>query len=221
MVRQRPTSILIIAILHLIGGGIGILGSCYSVVVLAASGTSAASAPAIQPAPSAPPGRPATPAPPSASQIMKYYEEHVPGYKVFTYAGMAVSLILDLMLLASGIGLLLMHPWARLLSLIYAPLSILFHLLSFAYQLAFVMPAMHDLFAQSSAFGPMGSVMAVATDIGFVLSLLVIIYPIVVVILLLRRSTVAAFRGEVPRQPDEGSPDEPDRWDTRDDAFTS
>jgi hypothetical protein len=220
MVRQRPTSILIIAILHFVGGGIGLFVSCYSVVIMAASAV-VSSTPAVTPSPPGPAGRPTTPAPPSASQIMKYYEEHVPGYKAFTFAALAASSILDLMLLASGIGLLRMQPWARMLSLVYAPLSILFHLLSFAYQLAFVMPATHDLFSQMSAFGPMGSVMAVATDISFVLGLLVVIYPIVVLIILLRRSTVAAFRGETPRQSDEEFPDDPYRPDRRDDAWTS
>ena len=221
MVRQRPTSILVLAILHLVAGGIGIFGSCYSVVMLAASGASSSSTPAVTVSPTGPQGRPAAPAPPSASQILKYYEEHVPGYKAFTFAGLAVSTVLDLMLLTSGIGLLLMQPWARILSLIYAPLSILFHVLSFTYQLAFLMPATHDLFEGMSALGPIGPVMAAVTDIGFIFGLLVVIYPIVVLFILLRRSTVAAFRGEAPRQPDEEFPDDPYSPDARDDAFTS
>jgi hypothetical protein len=139
---------------------------------------------------------------------MKYYEENVPGYKFFTFTALAVGLLLDLMLLASGIGLLLMHPWARALSLIYAPLSILFHVVSFAYQLIFVMPATQDFFARIPAVGPMGSLVAIITDIGLIVGFLVVIYPIVVLILLLRSSTAAAFRGETPSKMDDESPDD-------------
>lgn len=152
---------------------------------------------------------------------MKYYEEHIPGYKAFTFTALAVDLVLDVMLLASGIGLLLMHPWARVLSLIYAPLSILFHVISFTYQLIFVMPATHDLFARMSGVGPMGSLLAGITDISLIIAFLVVIYPIIVFILLLRRSTAAAFRGETPPKMDDGFPDEPSPPDAQSDDFTN
>jgi hypothetical protein len=221
MVRQWPTSILILAILHLVAGGFGIFGSCYSVVIMATACSASSPATVVTPAPTNQPGRPSTSAPPSASQIMKYYEEHIPGYKAFTFTALAVDLVLDLMLLASGIGLLLMHPWARVLSLIYAPLSILFHVISFAYQLIFVMPATHDIFAQMSSVGPMGSLLAAITDISLIVSSLVIIYPIVVLILLLRPSTVSAFRGEAPSKTDEGIPDDSYPPDSRGDDYTN
>jgi hypothetical protein len=203
MTRYRPTAILVIAILHILGGGIGLFGSCYSIVIMGAAGMSSTSAPA--PPLSAPPLPPSNatssrtpPAIPNTSQIMKYYEDHVPGYKLFTFAGLGVSFVLAVMLLASGIGLLKMQPWARRLSLAYAPLSILFHIISFVYQLILLMPVTHDLFAQISGPIPMGAILEVATNIGFVVGFLVIAYPIVVLVVMLRRSTVTAFRDEVP-----------------------
>ncbi len=221
MVRQRPTSILILAILHLVAGGFGIFGSCYSVVIMATANSASSSATVVTPAPANPAGRPSPTAPPSASQIMKYYQEHIPAYKAFTFSALAVDLVLDLMLLASGIGLLLMHPWARVLSLIYAPLSILFHVVSFAYQLIFVIPATHDLFAHMTGSGPMGTLLAAITDISLIVGFLVVIYPIVVLILLLRPSAVAAFRDEAPAKMSDGIPEEVYPPDSRSDDYTN
>ncbi len=184
MARHRPTAILVIAILHIIGASIGILSSCYSVAMMGvAQASSTAPSPAFTPPPGAPQGQPT---PPNAAQILKYYEEHVPGYTAFTFGSLAVSFLLDVMLLASGIGLLKMQPWARLLSLIYAPLSILFHILSFGYQLIVVLPASHDLFAQMAGLGPMGTIMEAAATIGAVVSFLIVVYPIVVLVIMLR-----------------------------------
>ena len=45
---------------------------------------------------------------------MEYMSDHVPAYRAFTFGSLAVDFGLDLMLVAAGIGLLKMQPWAAL-----------------------------------------------------------------------------------------------------------
>jgi hypothetical protein len=210
MVRERPTGILVLAILHIVGGAFGLFGSCYAIALMAAATTSPATTPSTFATPQGGAGAPkGPPAPPSASEIMKYYEDHVPGYKAFTFAALAASTVLDVMLITGGIGLLRMQPWARMLSIVYAPLSILFHIVSFVYQLVYVVPATHELFSKHTNLGPMAPIMEASATIGAFLGQVVMIYPIVVLVMMLRRKTVAAFRGEAPPRTEESFEDDP------------
>ena len=134
---------------------------------------------------------------------MQYMNTNVPGYLAFTIANLALSFLLDLMLISGGIGLLKMQPWARWLSLVYAPISILMHVASFIYQLVWVIPATKALSAKTAAAMPgFGSIMTLSSGIAAFVALLIVIYPIAVLIVLLLPSTAAAFRGEVPVQED-------------------
>lgn len=199
MRRQPTTAILVIAILHLVGGSIGLLGSlCGCGGLLMADSLSS-----IMSTPPTLPARPGQsqpiPAPPGAKEVMQYMKENVPGYLPFTIASICLSFLLDLMLISGGIGLLKMQPWARWLSLAYAPISILMHVGSFIYQLVWVMPVTQALYAKTAAAMPgFGSLMTFSTGIGVVAALLIVMYPIAVLIVLLLPSTAAAFRGEAP-----------------------
>lgn len=151
---------------------------------------------------------------------MKQMSERVPGYRAFTIGSLAFDLLLDVMLISAGIGLLKMQLWARSLSLVYAPLSILFHIGSFVYQIVWVIPALTAIYAQAmqgmTALPGFASIMKFSTGAGAVVTLLVLIYPIAVIIILLLPSTTAAFRGEVPVRgddlPDEEESEE-DHWE--------
>jgi hypothetical protein len=111
------------------------------------------------------------------------------------------------------------------LSLVYAPISILNRLVAFIYQLVLVMPATEKLYAQNPVLANMSSLMSISTGVGLFVSLLFIIYPLVVVIILLMPSTAAAFRGEAPTQPEDlgeedSYPEDPWREPPRSDAIT-
>ncbi len=134
---------------------------------------------------------------------MKYMNDHIPSYLGVTIGTLIVSFLLDIMLLTAGIGLLGVKPWARRLSLVYAPLSILYHLANFLYSLLLVMPATDKMYAQYPALAGMSSIMTAASGIGVFLTLLLIVYPITVLVILLLPSTAAAFRGEVPVDADD------------------
>jgi hypothetical protein len=210
MLRRRPTTILVIAILHLVGGSIGLFGSCYSLTILGAAQVTTAT-------PATPKGQ-ATP--PSTSEVMKYCATHVPGYWVFQVGSLTASMVLDIMLLTAGIGLLKMQPWARTLSVVYAPLSILFHVVSFIYQVVFLAPAMLEAYQQYPSMAAFSSIMGFALYAGLFASLLVTLYPIVVLVIMFRRSTIAAFRGEAASdEPTEPYGDDSWRDPPRSEAF--
>lgn len=200
MRRQPTTAILVIAILHLVGGGLGLLGSlcgCGGFLMADSFSSITPGTPTLQTRPGQ------LPPPPNPKEVMQYLNDNVPGYFTFTIASMALSFLLDIMLLSGGIGLLKMQSWARWLSLaVYAPLSILFHVASFVYTLVWVMPATQALYAKFTAAMGLSSFMTLSTGIGAFGALLVVIYPIAVLIVLLLPSTTAAFRGEIPVRDD-------------------
>jgi hypothetical protein len=210
MRRQRTTPILVIAILHLVGGGLGLIGSlCGCGGLLMGSALSSVAQPTFPTRPGQ--ARPPQP-PPDTREVMKYLQDHVPGYLAFTIVTLALSFLLDMMLISGGIGLLNMQPWARWLSLIYAPISIVYRIVSTVYQLVWVMPATKALYAGSMGGSGFSSIVDISSGIGVFFSLLVILYPIAVLIILLLPSTAAAFRGELPIRKDELDDDEDDRW---------
>ncbi|MHB1422959.1 MAG: hypothetical protein ACYC3I_07155 [Gemmataceae bacterium] len=201
MRRQLTTPILVLAILHLVGGGLGFLGSiCTCGGLFVVNSLSSFTPPTMAARPGQPPP---PPMPPGPDEVMKYMNEHVPGYRAFTIGALAVDFLMDLMLLAAGIGLLKMQPWARWLSLVYAPISILVHVSSFVYQIIWAMPATNALYSKVAMPGGLSSIMTVSTGIGVFLNLLIIIYPIAVLIILLLPSTAAAFRGAIPVREDD------------------
>ena len=137
-------------------------------------------------------------------------DDHVPGYRAFTIVGLGLSFLLDIMLISGGIGLLSVQPWARWLSLVYAPISILVRIVSFVFQMVWVMPATKALYAKSMAASGFASMATVTSGIGLFVSLLIIIYPITVLVILLLPSTAAAFRGEIPVRAEEAGAEEMD-----------
>lgn len=213
MHRQPTTAILIIAILHLVGGGIDLVGTLcgFGSLILTNSLGSVMPAPPSLPAR---PGQPPPPMPPNAFDIMKQLNDAIPGYRAFTIVSLALNFLIDMLLISSGIGLLKMQPWARWLSLVYASISILFHLGTFVYQLIWVLPATKSLFANTSMPAGFSSLVTVSSGIGVVVNLLYAIYPVAVIVVLLLPSTAAAFRGETPvpqedwrdKEEDEGDP---------------
>jgi hypothetical protein len=195
--RQRTTPILVLAILHLVGGGLGLFVSLCSCGGLVMSNTLSSVVPTV-------PQRPGQPSPPpSVNDVMKYYNEHIPGYRAFIFIGLALSFLLDILLLTGGIGLLNMQPWARWLSLVYAPISIVVRIVSFIYQIVWVMPATEALYAQNPALKGMSSFVTITGGVGSFLSLLFVLYPLTVLVILLLPSTTAAFRGEIPAREDD------------------
>jgi hypothetical protein len=199
MRRYRPTSVLILAILHLVGGGLGLLFGLIGLVMQAVTMNNAAAVAA--PAPSA------VTAQNFGVALTRYAETNVPGYNAVQFGGTAFGLLLDVLLLAAGMGLLYMQPWARVTSLVYAVLSILYHLLTLVYSLAFILPVTNEFIDKVSGnpgMGPMATGARFGAVAGMLAAFAFILYPIIVLVVLLLPRVAAAFRGAGrPEAPDE------------------
>jgi hypothetical protein len=121
------------------------------------------------------------------------------------YAGwLKISLILGLFaslaLIAAGIGLLRVKPWARVLSLAYAVYAILSGITGIAITLGFLLPPMFQNAAHAE--GPEGAQKigaAIGAAIGGSVGGCVgTFYPIALLIILTRPSVMAAFRRPPP-----------------------
>jgi hypothetical protein len=202
MIRKRPTAVLVLAILHLVGGGLGLVCTVCTGGMQLAGGNQMFAGPAG--------GANQSPQVKSQQEFQKRLEKHVetelPHQKAVTYANLGLDLVLDVMLISAGIGLLSVQPWARVVSLVYAALSILAKVIGLV-NLAFTWPVMSAFIEQEGRRDPnlqMMTSMMPAIMVGTaVVTVLFLIYPIVVLVILLRPSIAAAFRGEYPPTPAE------------------
>jgi hypothetical protein len=197
MARYRPTAVLVLAILHFVGGGLGLVGDLVGIAMQAMSANQAGAAPG--------PNQPVT-AQNFGAGLNRYVEEKVPSYQALTFAQLAFGLVLDVVLLVGGVGLLNMRPYGRTVSLGYAVLSILARLFGIVYGLAVVLPVTNEYLDKVVQQNPGMSAVVTGGRVGGVIGLLVgavfILYPIAVLIVLLRPRVAAAFRDGAP-------PDEP------------
>jgi hypothetical protein len=212
MAWKHPSSILVIAILHLIGGGIGLLfGLCGLGMQAATHGNPAA---AFQ---FTPPNPQQQKQQQKQQQFQKDLQAHmdqeIPYNHVVTYGNMGANLLLDVMLVTAGVGLLYLKSWARTLSLLYAGLSLLEKVGAIAYA-AITFPAMASFMERQAQGDPnlamMGSFAKFGMVFAIIVNLLLAIYPIVVLIVLTRPSVKAAFAGQ--GAPEVG-PEAEERWD--------
>ncbi len=191
VVKQRPASVIVLAVLHLVGGTLGLIGDLCGLVGQAAGPQALMVGPSNE-----------------IQDMQKRLLQHLeaaPGYRAVTWGGLVVSLALDVMLLTAGVGLLNMKPWARTVSLVYAPISILNRLVVIVWTLAVVLPATAEFFEKLAGKDPIMKAAAaggkIGGVIGVIVSALVMIYPIVVLVILNLGSVKAAFQGgkAVPR----------------------
>jgi len=203
MQPKRPTSVTVIAILHFVFGGLGLLMDTCTGAMLAAGGTGMF-------ARAGQAGRPQE----LLQDMTRYVEENTPAAQAAQYGELAVDLVISILMIISGVGLLQMRSWGRALSIVYAVLSILLKLVIAVYAVAFRIPAVNEFISQHPNLKPdealvlsYGKLGAVA---GPIFDVLFMIYPIVVLVIMLRPSIAAAFRGEPTGLPvEEDYRDEP------------
>jgi hypothetical protein len=204
--RRRPPAVLVLAILHLVGGGFDLLGAVCGGIGMAMQNSGAFTA-----------RGPGAAGGPDMAEMQRKMNA-LPGYQAVQLGELGATLVLGVMLLAAGIGLLNMQPWARTLSLTYAPLAIATRLGSFVYALLVVIPGLEEIFRGMAAQARPGAgademmgFVKMGGTVGAVVQLLFIAYPIVVLVVLTRAHVVAAFRGEEPsRRMD--LPDDDEGW---------
>src|SRR4051794_11643492 len=115
--RNRPTSVLVLAILQIIFGSLGLLGSLCGVGMQLAGGGSMFGG-------QAPQGMP---------DIQALLRERVPHYEIVLLGGLILGLISGTVMIVSGVGLIRMRPWARVLTIGYAIYYIASTILNVAY----------------------------------------------------------------------------------------
>ena len=102
-----------------------------------------------------------------------------------------------LLLLAAGIGLLLTLPWARILSIVYAVIAMVYALLASVMSFSTLQATLASMPIKIPP-GAVSAVAVAATILGFVISL---VYPGLLLYFMTRPKVVAAFEPEPPMAP--------------------
>ena len=197
---ERPTSVIVIAIFQLIFGGLGLMCNLCAGIVLLAGGPQA-----FQFAGAGP-----NPGTTLQEEMEKFQSEKLPQAKAVQAVGFVTSLLFALMMVASGIGLLKMQPWARTLAIVYAIAGIANALFTTIYALMYTAPMMREFIALKKSQGNLKpqetitiNALELSTNLAGYSPLLFLVYPIIVLIILLRPKIGAAFRGELVGPPEE------------------
>jgi hypothetical protein len=137
--------------------------------------------------------------------MLEFLKQEVPGYVPVTVSHLVLSLILDIALLVSGIGLLNVQRWGRVLALIYCVVSIPLQLGMTVFTVAAVNPAMQrwqlDFVRRMGAQFPPGAMGGNSLSnnlMSMVGGILWIVYAVVLLIMMVVPGTRAAFSGGMP-----------------------
>jgi hypothetical protein len=192
MKTYRPAAVLVMAILNLVFGILGLVGTCFGVggmVILYLI---------FKNMPPPPPGQPNP-----LDAVLKMFDQ-IPGYVPFAIGSLIVGAVFSILLTACGFGLLKVRPWARIGSLVYAVFGILQAIGGTIYTIAVVNPALANLFQQQQAQGgppnPMVSdptINNISAIAGFLIGLA---YPIAILIVLNLTHVRRAFAGLPPEE---------------------
>ncbi|MCP4645488.1 MAG: hypothetical protein GY851_33905 [bacterium] len=182
---QRPTSVTVFGVLNIIFGVLGLtctpLGTLYVVFL---------------------------------PKIREFYEQQgvqlpempmleSPGYRMFLIISMVIGVVASGALLASGIGLFKLRPWARTTSIVYSVYAILAFIVGQVIAYAIVWQPTLD--AIDSAEGPMQSGMAGGFAGGICGGVVGMAHPVLLLIFMLLPTVKKAF---YPTQP----PTLPGEW---------
>jgi hypothetical protein len=183
----RPASITVIAVLHFVFGGLGIVCVICSGISVAASGQSWMA-----------------PSGPNAADMQRLQDdmqkalESGPAFHAVQIGTIVVDLAVSLIMIVSGIGLLQLRPWGRRLSIIYAILSIGLKIFEAAYSLLFTLPLVNEFVnthaakSQEEQFAM--NIMRMVAIAPPIVQLVCMIYPIIVLFIMSRPKVRVAFR---------------------------
>ena len=165
---NRPTSVLVFAILNLLLAGLGVFGLAFElarrlgVLALLTEG----------------------------NPVYAAMEANA-AFKLYNDVTQVMSIPLTIVLVASAIGLLRMKLWARTVTIAYGVLSIAMSLLAAVVHYALIFGPMVEQTAGTS--GP-ERIQAVASVVGLIVGVVVMMgYWLMVIVFLTRRRVVAAF----------------------------
>ena len=131
----------------------------------------------------------------TSNPVVKIMQDN-PSFALWMKLSIPLGLLTCAALLAAGIGLMMLKPWARLVSIGYAIYAIVFGIVGMVINFFFLVRPMIEHAQQQS--GPEAAVAiggAVGGTIGGCFGL---IYPIVLLIFMFRANVVAAFKPQTP-----------------------
>jgi hypothetical protein len=115
-----------------------------------------------------------------------------PAFIQWTNISTVAGVIFGIVLIAAGIGLLLLQNWARVLSMVYSVLEIIFAGASAVFTQIVIAPAMSSQF-----HGPSSGMIEFFTKVGFVLGFLIqLVYPVLLLIFMTRPKLIEAVKGQ-------------------------
>lgn len=170
---QRPVSVNVFGILNIVFALFGVFGAIGTISLFSATDV-------------------------SSNPVVRIMLEN-PTYAAWLKLTIPLGLLASVVLLATGIGLLLLKSWARKLSIAYAVYAIVFAIIGTVVNFMFlVRPLLAE--AQRSqgpeAAGAIGG--AIGGIIGGCLGL---VYPILLIIFMTRPKVIAAFQQPAPPPP--------------------
>jgi hypothetical protein len=167
---KRPASVTVFGILNIVFAGLGLFGLLATIALFS---------------------MPAN----SDNPVLKIMQDN-PGYASWLKISVILGLLSCVALVASGIGLLFLKPWARVLAIAYGIYSIALGILGMVINFVYlVRPMLEQAKAQSGpeSAGAMGGVIG-----GIIGGCIGLIYPILVLVFMTRPNVVAAFRPATP-----------------------
>jgi hypothetical protein len=195
MNRERPTIILVMAILNFV------FGAMCSVTQVCGLGSillmrSLGSMPA-------PPTQKGMPMPNPFQEISTMYD-YVPGFYVVSTTYAILTIVLHVVLIAAGIGLLSMKPWARWTCVVYSMVTILLVLANTVYTVQYVQPGIEkwqrDFLAKMAPGAPPPATMGNSPFVGSIGAafgfIMYVAYPLALLIVMLLPMVGAAFAGK-------------------------
>lgn len=192
--RPVPVPVIVIAVLHLVFGGLGlIMDVCGTAMILAGNPFAR-----LQPRGAPPP----TELQRRMQNVEQEMADAIPGYRLSQVANTVVNFALDGMLIAAGIGLLKMMAWARLLSIVYACTSIVQKVISVVVSYVVVVPLMQEwlrsLPVQTLEDQILVNTMSASMWLSGIGVVAYMIYPLAVLIVMFLPVVSAAFRPGEP-----------------------
>jgi hypothetical protein len=184
--------VLVIAILHFVFGGLGLTCGICGGIAQVAGGNQMFQQPGQKDAKAADMEK-------FQKDLEKHVEEKLPANKAVTYAELGLGIVANLLMVISGVGLLMVKSWGRILSIVYGVFSILLNIGAAAYAFLLQIPVTAEFFKNMPGKGQeqeaIRNMMQFALYGAAAFQLLFLIYPIIVLIIMFRPKVVAAFAG--------------------------
>lgn len=126
--------------------------------------------------------------------------ESGPAFHAVQIGTVVIDLAISITMIVSGMGLLQLRPWGRLLSIVYAVISIGLKLFEAVYAFAYTIPEVNEFLKTHTASSTEEqfafSFMRMLAIGSPIVQLVCMIYPIIVLVIMFRPSVAAAFRSD-------------------------